>query len=120
MVKILPGGEGNILGVQASGSLTSKDYEEVMVPKLEEIINKYGKARFLCYLDDDFAGMDMGAMLDDAKFFLEHKDEFEKMAVVGGGMWVDVLAQLFSNFMAGEVKTFSGEQLAGGWEWIKS
>lgn len=120
MVKVLPESEGNILGIQASGKLTSKDYEEVMIPKLEELISKYGKTRFLCYLDDSFAGMEMGAMVDDARFFFKHKNELEKLAVVGAARWIEVMTKLFAHLMEGEVKTFSSEQLDAAWEWIKA
>jgi hypothetical protein len=120
MVKVLPGSDGNTLGIQVSGNLTSKDYEEVMIPKLEELINKHGKARFLCYLDEDFSGMEMGAMVDDAKFFLKHKDDLEKTAVVGAAFWIEMLTTMFAHVMQGEVKTFPGEQLDAAWEWIKA
>jgi hypothetical protein len=120
MVTVLPGSDGKVLGIQASGKLTSKDYEEVMVPQLEELINKFGQARFLCYVDETFAGLEMGAMLDDAKFFLKHKNDLEKLAVVGAAKWIEVMTKLFAHVMTGEVKTFPGEQLAAAWEWIKS
>jgi hypothetical protein len=120
MVTVLPGSAGNILGIQASGKLTGKDYEEVMVPKLEELIGKFGQARFLCHVDEDFAGMELAAMLDDAKFFLKHKNDLEKLAVVGAAKWIEVMTRLFAHVMPGEVKTFPSEQLAAAWEWIKA
>ena len=46
-------------------------------------IRDQGRARFLCHMDKDFDGLEMGAMWDDAKFFLKHKSDVEKMAVVG-------------------------------------
>jgi hypothetical protein len=48
------------------------------------------------------------------------RNDLEKMAVVGVARWIEVMARLFAHVMAGEVKTFSGEQLAGAWEWIKA
>lgn len=120
MVKVLPGSDGNLLGIQVSEKLTAQDYEEVMVPQLVERINQYGKARFLCYIDETFAGTELGAMLDDAKFFFKYKNDLEKVAVVGASGWVQVMAKLFSQFLEGEMKSFAGEQLAAAWEWIKA
>ena len=70
-------------------------------------------------MDKDFDGLEMGAMWDDAKLFLKHKSEFEKMAVVGGRKWIEVMVKLFAQFMVVEVRTFPDEQLQEAWEWIK-
>ncbi|MDD2901543.1 MAG: STAS/SEC14 domain-containing protein [Syntrophales bacterium] len=120
MVKVLPGSDGNLLGIQVSEKLTARDYEEVMVPQLVGRIQQYGKARFLCYMDETFAGMELGAMLDDAKFFFKYKNDLERMAVVGAVKWIEVMTKLFSKFIEGEMQTFASEQLAAAWEWIKA
>ena len=58
---------------------------------------------------EDFAGMEAGAMWDDAKFFLPHKDDFEKMAMVNTSIDHIVKAGVFA---AG--------QLAQAWKWIRA
>jgi hypothetical protein len=88
--------------------------------RLEALIKAHGKIRLLCFLDEEFAGMEAGAIRDDAKFFLPHKDDFEKMAIVGAPVWVGLIMKLFAPLMQGDVKTFSGEKLPQAWEWIKS
>ena len=120
MFQIMPESAGKIVGIRASGKLTDQDYKEVLIPKLDALIKQYGKIRLLCVIDEDFAGMEAGAMLDDARFFLTHTDAFEKMAIAGGPKWVEVMMKIFSPFMTGETKVFPPEQLAQAWEWIKS
>jgi hypothetical protein len=56
--------------------------------------------------------------VDDAKFSLPHKDDFEKMAIVGGPKWVKLTMKLFAPLMPGDVKVFAGEQLSEAWEWM--
>ena len=119
MIEILPDSRGKILGIRATGKLTDQDYQEVLIPALEGIIRDQGKARFLCHMDKNFEGLEMGAMWDDARFFLKHKNDFEKMAVVGGRKWIEVMVKLFAQFMVVEVRTFPDEQLQEAWEWIK-
>jgi hypothetical protein len=58
-------------------------------------------------------------MWDDARFGLQHRRDFEKIAVVGGPRWVDVAVKIFAPLMEGEVRTMLGEQLAEAWEWIQ-
>ena len=54
-----------------------------MIPSLAALISQPGKVRLLCFMDEEFAGFEAGAMWDDAKFFLPHQDDFEKLAIVG-------------------------------------
>ena len=84
MLQIMPESQGNIIGLRIAGKLTDRDYQEILIPNLEALMHRHGKVRLLCCLDEDFAGMEAGAMWDDAKFFLPHKDDFEKIAMVGG------------------------------------
>jgi hypothetical protein len=120
MFQIMPESAGKIIGVRTTGKLTDQDYQEVLIPSLEALINQHGKVRLLCYMDDEFTGVEAGAIWDDAKFFLPHKDDFEKMAIVGGPKWIELIMKLFAPLMKGDVKTFSGEQLSKAWEWISA
>jgi hypothetical protein len=120
MIQIMPESGGKIIGVKPSGKLTDQDYQEVLIPTLETLIKQHGKIRLLCSLAEDFAGMEVGAMWDDAKFFLPHKDDFEKMAIVGGPQWVTLAMKIFAPLMQGDTKVFAGEQLPEAWEWIRA
>lgn len=120
MFQIMPESEGKVIGLRATGKLTDQDYREVLIPSLEALINQHGKVRLLCFMDEEFAGLEAGAMWDDARFFLHHKDDFEKMAIVGGPKWIELIMKLFAPLMKGDVKIFSGEQLSEAWKWIRA
>ena len=111
--------KAKVLWLRASGKLTGQDYEEVLIPRLEEAIRDHGKVRLLFHLDQDFQGWELGAMWDDAKFGLQHRRDFDKIAVVGGPRWVDAVVKIFVPLMEGEVRTMLPEQLAEAWEWIQ-
>jgi SpoIIAA-like len=119
MFHIMPESQGKIIGIRATGKLTDLDYKEVLLPNLEAHIKQHGKIRLLCFIDENFAGWEPGAMWEDAKFFFPHKKDFEKMAIVGGPKWVELMMKLFAPLMTGESRTFPGEQLPEAWEWIK-
>lgn len=120
MIEILPKSQGNIMGVKASGTLTTQDYEEVLIPKMEAVLKNNDKARFLYYVSDDLEGIEPGAMWDDAKFAGEHRDRFDKIAIVTDSKWMQWSTKVASWFMQGEVKSFPGNQLDEAWNWIES
>jgi hypothetical protein len=111
--------QGKVLWLRARGKLSRADYQEVLIPRLEAVLKEHGKARLLFHLAPDFACWELGALWDDLVFDLKHKDDFEKLAVVGAARWADAAVKIFSRFMSGEVKTMLEEQLAEAWEWLQ-
>jgi len=120
MVEILSESQGNVVGIKVSGKLTDKEYKEILIPKLEVVLKASGKIRFLCYMDSNFEGWEMAAAWDDLTFWLNHRNDFSKLAVVGGTKWVEVGTKLSARIMGGQVEVFPVEELQRAWEWIKA
>ncbi len=120
MIELMPESAGNIVGIKATGTLTGADYENVLIPRLEELFGEYRRLRILLYMDDRFAGWDLGAAWNDAAFGLEHRADFEKIAVVGGPHWVAWCIKLTAFLIAGEIRTYPADRLRDAWEWVKA
>jgi hypothetical protein len=118
MLEILPESRDKIIWVRASGKLTDQDYREVFIPRLEAVLKEHGKARLLFQVDQDFAGWSVGALWDDLKLDWQHKNDFERVVVVAAPRWVEVVTNLFSHWMQGEVRTMPAEQLGAARAWI--
>lgn len=119
MITIRPETEGSTLVIEAAGKLTTKDYEETFIPKLNELIQKHGKIKIVFYLNETFDGWELEAMWDDAKFGLRHRDDFERIALVGGPRWVAWLTRLSSNFLHCELKVYDGAAMKEAVDWAK-
>ncbi len=119
MLEIMPESQGKVLWVRARGKLSDQDYQEVFIPRMEAIIKEHGQIRLLFHLAADFEGWELGALWEDLKLDLRHRQDFEKIAVVGAPRWADMVVKLFARFMAGEVRTFLLDHLAEAWEWVR-
>lgn len=117
MIEIMPESTEKMLAVKASGTLTDDDYTAVWLPALEAIIEQYEVANTLLYLDADFEGWDMKAMWEDAKFGLNHRNDFSKIAIVGGSAWIKWGARLGEAMMDCEIRTFEPEALQEALQW---
>ncbi len=53
MIEIMSETEGNLLVVKASEKLTTKDYEEVFIPKINQLIQEYRKVRAVVFLAEN-------------------------------------------------------------------
>jgi hypothetical protein len=49
----------------------------------------------------------------------ERKNNFQKIAVVGGSWWLSLEMKLITPFLAAEVRNFSRSKLSETWVWIR-
>jgi hypothetical protein len=59
MIEFMQESSGNVLGVHAGRKLTANDYKDRLVPRLESLIERFGKVRVLFYMDETFQGWDL-------------------------------------------------------------
>jgi hypothetical protein len=118
MITISPESKGNILIISATGKLTDRDYKEVLIPRLEAVIREHGKARLLLDMGDEFHGWEPAAAWDDARFGLAHRNDFEKMGVVGGPKWVEWALKIGALMMSGELKNFPSSEREAAMRWV--
>ncbi|MDO9532342.1 MAG: STAS/SEC14 domain-containing protein [Deltaproteobacteria bacterium] len=120
MIEVMAESQGNVIGVRISGKITTREYEDTIIPRVEAVLKEHAKVRFMYVLDGGFQGAEAGAMWDDTKLGLKHRHDFEKVAMVGGARWMEWLTKLCATFISGEIKTFPLEQLQEAWVWLKS
>jgi hypothetical protein len=120
MVEIMPESHGKMLAVKVDGKLTDADYKEIFIPRSEELIKQFGKIRMFVHMAKNFRGWEPHAAWDDAVFGIKHRNDFEKLAVVGGANWIEWGTKLAKHLMSGEVRTYSEDQLQEALEWLQS
>jgi hypothetical protein len=117
MLEILPESQGNILGVKAAGKLSSREFQEVLVPRLKAVIGEHGRVRVLFFLDGEVQGWDLAALEHD-DFGRNDLQAFERVAVVGASWQVSLQMKLLALLLSGEVRNFSRAELPEAWTWI--
>jgi hypothetical protein len=118
MIEIIPGMPENIVAVNASGKVTGEDYDNVLIPVIEDRLKKHEKIRVLYVLGPDFSGFTAGAMWDDAKIGIRHLTAYEKVAVVSDVGWVVGAMKFFSFIIPFPVKIFGNDKLSEAKAWI--
>lgn len=117
MYQLMNESSGNVIGIKVSEKLTEQDYQS-LIPLLEKAISKYGKIRLLWHMDD-FEGWNIDAMWQDLKFDTEHKDNIERLALIGDKQWQKWISQPTKIFFD-KAKYFEREQLEDAWIWVRA
>ena len=102
--------------LRIGGELKKSELDAVQ-SEFEEKIAGAGSVKLLVLLEN-FTGWERGEEWGDTDFFFKHRDDFEKIAVVGNPSWeAKVLAFAGAGLRKGPVKFFpeTGEAEARAW-----
>jgi hypothetical protein len=109
--------EGKVLTIKAEGKLTKEDYE-TFVPKVEQLIQRFGKVRILFEMKD-FHGWKAGAIWQDIKFDIKHFRDIEQLALVGDKKWEKGMSVFCKPFTTAKVKYFDVNEADKAQDWIR-
>lgn len=118
MVKKIPDLPDNVLGFTAKGTVTTNDYESIIIPEVEALFSRHRKVRFLYHLGEDFSGLEAVAMWDDTKLGLKHLTAWERIAFVSDIEWIRVAIRLFGIAIPGHVRVFHNREITEAKRWI--
>jgi hypothetical protein len=116
MIKQLDGMPDGVIGLEASGEVTSDDYRDVMVPAMTAALERGGVR--LLYVLAEHTKFTAGAAFADAKLGLGHLKGWEKIAVVTDADWLENSIKAFGWMMPGEVKVFDDDELDEAKAWL--
>lgn len=117
MLTLIEGLPSDVLGVEASGTVTPEDYRAVLIPAAEAKLAQ-GPVKMLYVTGPAFAGYALEAMWADTTFGLRHWRDFPRIAVVTENAWLRTAVTMFTPFFPGEVRLFDNADLAAAKTWI--
>ncbi|KAA0079939.1 STAS/SEC14 domain-containing protein [Trinickia soli] len=118
MLETLANMPDDVVGFVASGRVTRKDYEDVLIPKVESVLKTHDKVRFYYELGSAFSGMEPGAMWEDAKVGISHLRQWDRIAVVTDVEWIRIALRAFGFAIPGDLRVFSNSEAAQARQWI--
>lgn len=118
MLKILTDLPINVVGVQATGTVTKEELDNILMPAIDELVARTGKIHYLLLLDTELKNWDWGAWVSDAKVGLKYFTRWAKIAVVTDNEAVSLFTAAFSGLVPGEAKAFKMTELDNAKDWV--
>ena len=118
MIELIPGLPDHVVGFEAKGEVTGDDYENTLVPAVEEQLKRDDKLRMLYVLGAEFSGYSAGAMWEDTKVGMFHLFSFERIAVVTDHDSYGRMIKGFGFLVPGKVRVFSDADLDDAKAWV--
>lgn len=120
MIEIIPNVPGNIAAFRAKGNIEKSDYQNVLIPQLDELVKKQDKINFLLVLDTSLKNFSAGAILQDLGVGLKHFTKWHKMAIVSESGAINTFTNIFSYVAPGEAKGFTHAELPEAIQWVSN
>ncbi|HET6277012.1 MAG TPA: STAS/SEC14 domain-containing protein [Candidatus Cybelea sp.] len=118
MIEIIEGFNDNVVAASAKGLVTKSDYDDVLIPKVEEALKRHDKLRFYYELGPQFVGLEPAAMWEDFTVGIGHLGRWERIAVVTDVDWLRHAMNAFAFFMPSQVRVFANSQTSDARAWI--
>ena len=117
MISVITDMPAGTVGFEASGRVTSEDYERVMTPALEAA-REAGPIRLLYVLGEDFESYSPGAMWSDTRLWAGNIGAWEGIAVATDVDWVENALHAFAWMVPGKVRVFDDDEVDEAKAWL--
>lgn len=118
MLSVLSGFPDNVLAIAASGEVTGKDYQEVLVPAVLARLKAHRQINLYYRIGDGFSGFSAAAMWEDAKVGFAHWTHWGRIAVVTDVTWIANAVRLFTPMFHRPVRVFGNDKEDAARAWI--
>lgn len=120
MIDLISDLPDNVVAIAASGQVSGADYEDVIIPLVENKISQYGTIRLLYHLGPQFKKFTTTALWDDTKVGFQHLKDFDRVAVVTDVAWIRTMIRVAGRTEAVEIRGFANEELDEAKSWISA
>jgi len=118
MIELLAGFPDDVVAAVAKGRVTRSDYDEVLIPKVNEVVARHDKIRCYYELGADFGGFDAGAAWEDFRLGIGNLTRWQRVAIVTDVDWLRMTMRFFRFLVPGEVRVFGTAEAAEARRWI--
>lgn len=118
MVELLTGFPPHVAAYKAWGKVNADEYEQVVMARVDEVAELYGKINFLVYLETDMENYSIEALLDYLKVSFGHFSKWERMAIVTDESWIRQAYRILSPLVHGEIKGYTLNEFDEAKAWV--
>ncbi|MEP0548167.1 MAG: STAS/SEC14 domain-containing protein [Rhodothermales bacterium] len=115
-IEEIPTTSRSTLAFAVTGPLTAADYERTFTPRLKEVARGHDAVDVLLRFDD-FDGMTLGALKEDASL-VTFVDQLRHIAIVGGPAWMAAASKALAPLLPLDARFFAADDEAEAWAWL--
>ena len=120
MVELLNDFPTHVAAYRASGKVHKEEYEKVVMHRVDEVAEQFGKINFLVRLETDMDNYSFAAFLDYLKVSFEHFKKWNRMAIVSDEAWLRTAYNVLSVLVPGKIKGYPLREYEEAKQWVSA
>ena len=108
----------NMVAFRATGEVTKEDFEKVVIPAVEKVVERTGELNYLLLLQTDAKNFTLGAWWKDMILGLKELFKWRREAIVTDSESIIRFTHIFSVFTPGVYKGFLPEEFDQAVTWV--
>lgn len=120
MVELLTDFPPHVAAYRAWGAISKEEYERMVMARVDEVANTFGKINFLVLLETPMHNYSISAFIDYLKVSFEHFTKWERMAIVTNEQWVRQAYKMLSHIVHGEIKGYELKDMDKAKAWVSA
>jgi hypothetical protein len=120
MVELLKELPPHVAAYRASGAVSTEEYQQVVMARVDEVAAQYGKINFLVLLETSMDNYSIGAFLNYLKVSFQHFFKWNRMAIVTDERWLRKAYAALSVLVHGEIKTYPLQEAEEAKRWVSA
>ena len=108
----------HVAGVHAFAEVTETEYENALIPLLDDLLKKNRTINFILVLETDIKDFEPGMWCGNVKIGLKYFFKWNKVAVVTDQKSVPGYSDLFKYIIPGKFKNFPLDQIDKAIRWV--
>ena len=109
----------NVVAFRAAGEVTKEDYQNVMAPAVEKLVQEINEINFLFLIDTDIENFTAAAWMQDAWLGLKNLGKWNRAAIVTDSEKAISFTNGFSYMVPGEFKGFKKDAFEEAMKWVE-
>lgn len=118
MIQVLDAPE-NVVAFRALGEVTKDDYQNIMAPAVEKLVERINEINFLFLIDTELENFTAAAWMQDAMIGLKNLGKWNRAAIVTDSEKAITFTNGFSYIVPGEFRGYKKEAYQEAMNWVQ-
>ena len=109
----------NVVAFRATGEITKEDYQNVVTPAVNQLVNRIQEINFLFLFDTDIENFTAAAWMQDALLGLKNLGKWNRTAIVTDSENAISFTNGFSYIVPGEFRGYKKDAFDEALNWVE-
>lgn len=108
----------NMVGFQAIGEVTKREFEQKVIPEMQALAERTGKLNYLMVIDTALQSFIPGAWFQEMLTGFKNTAAWNRTAILSDAESLKSFSNIYSVIIPGEFRGFSKDQLEAAVAWV--